>query len=118
MKSSKPGKVRKKMFNASHHVKSGMVKSMLSEDLKADHKIKSVRVRKGDSVKIMRGEYSGVEAKVSGVHVGSGKINVDGVKKQKIAGGDAQVGIHASNVKITRLNLDDDWRKKRIGPKE
>ena len=118
MSSKKPGKVRNRVYTAPHHVRSKVVKARLSEDLIKEYGIQTARVRKGDGVKIMRGEYSGVEAKVSAVHVETSRLDVAGIKQEKITGGDAQVGIHASKVLITTLNLDDDWRKKRLEAKK
>lgn len=118
MPSSKPSKVRKRIYTSAHHTRSKLVKSMLSEDLRGEYSVSSARLRKGDSVKIMRGEYSGVEAKVTAVHTESGRVDVEGIKQQKIAGGDAPIGIHASKLMITGLNLNDDMRKKRLGSKE
>jgi large subunit ribosomal protein L24 len=112
--SSIPRKARKNLFNAPNHVLSGMVKAGLSEDLRSKHGINSLRLRKGDTVKIVRGEYSGIEGKVSKVLLGEGRINVEGVTREKIAGGTKPIKIHPSKVVITNLNLDDKWRKKKI----
>jgi len=44
----------------------------------------------------------------------NGKINVDGIKRKKIAGGDMPVQIHPSIVMLMSLNMDDKLRKKKL----
>lgn len=112
--SSKPTKMRKLLFTRPIHRMSSSLRASLFSDLKSKHAINSARIRKGDSVKIMRGEYKGVEGKVTEVFLNSGKITIEGVTREKIAGGTSPVQIHSSNVSITSLDLGDPLRKKRI----
>lgn len=88
--------------------------SPLSEDLRQKYKKKTVRPRKGDSVKIVRGGFKGIEGKVSRVDGGKGKLFVEGVNREKIAGGTALAAIDPSNVIITSLDLDDKLRKRKV----
>lgn len=94
------------------------ISSNLSENLKKDYGKKSVRITKGDTVKIMRGEYKGVEGKVEKLNTAEGRLSIEGVQREKIKGGQVKVQIHASNVQITSLNLDDEKRKKKLQGKE
>lgn len=96
------------------HVRSSRMKAPLLQDLRLKYGIPSARVRKGDSAKIMRGEYKGVEGKITGIFPESGRVTVEGVSKEKVAGGNAPVQIHASNIALTALDLGDPWRKKKI----
>ncbi len=75
-------------------------------------------VIKGDTVKIIRGEYKGVEGKVEKINTGKGKLSIEGVQREKIKGGQVKVQIHASNVQISSLKLDDNYRKNKIENKE
>jgi large subunit ribosomal protein L24 len=102
------------MFQAPKHEKSKRIGATLSEDLKSKYTRSSLRIRKNDNVKVMRGEYKGIEGKVTKIFTDSGRINIDGVTREKISGGNIPIKIHASNVMITSLNLDDNWRKKRL----
>ena len=90
----------------------------MSNNLRKDHNTKSMRVVKGDTVKIMRGEYKGVEGKVEKLNTVKGKLSIEGVQREKIKGGQVKVQIHASNVRITSLHLDDKYRKNKIGNQE
>jgi len=118
--SSKPSKVRLRFYTASLHRRSHNLSASLSEELRSKHGRRSIRVVKGDSVKVMRGEYRGVEGKVIGVESSSGRVNIEGVTREKIAGGTVPVRIHASKVRVTSLNVEDKWRKRRLEgqPKE
>lgn len=56
----------------------------------------------------------GVEGKVTGVDLEMGTITIEGVTREKIAGGTVNVKIHSSNVLVTTLNLDDKLRKRKL----
>ena len=92
--------------------------SHLSEELRERYKRRSVRPTVGDSVKIVRGEFKDIEGKVTKVLSKDGRINVEGVNKEKLAGGNAPVPIDASNVIITSLKLDDKIRKRKLEVQE
>jgi large subunit ribosomal protein L24 len=88
--------------------------SNLSDDLKKQYNKRSTGVVKGDTVKIVRGEYKGVEGKVEKINTEKGKLSIEGVQREKIKGGNVKVLIHASNVIISSLNMDDNYRKNKI----
>ena len=98
--------------------KNTSVCSNLSNDLKKQYNKRSTTVIKGDTVKIMRGEYKGVEGKVEKINTGKGKLSIEGVQREKIKGGQVKVQIHASNVILSSLKLDDNYRKNKIENKE
>lgn len=112
-----PDKSRKQMYNAPKHVKSSMVSSMLSQDLREKYGVKSIRIRKNDNVKVLRGEYKGVEGKITKVFIDNGSINVEGVTHEKVAGGTIPIKINSSNVMVTNLNMKDNWRRKKLEQK-
>ena len=80
---TQPSKSRKSMYNAPNHIKSSMVGAPLSSDLREKYKVRSIRIRKSDGVKVLRGEYKGVEGKITKIFVGDGKLNVEGVTQEK-----------------------------------
>lgn len=113
--SSKPEKVRKSFANESVRQKGlKLARAMLSTDLKTKYATNSVRVRPGDSVKLVRGEYAGVEGKIQKVFPQEGRVTVEGVTREKIAGGTTPLRIHTSNIVITSLNLDDKFRRQKL----
>jgi large subunit ribosomal protein L24 len=92
--------------------------SNLSDDLKKQYNKRSTGVVKGDTVKIVRGEYKGVEGKVEKINTEKGKLSIEGVQREKIKGGNVKVLIHASNVIISSLNMDDNYRKNKMENKD
>jgi len=98
--------------------KSNNICSNLSSNLKKEYNRRSLRIVKGDSVKIMRGEYKGVEGKVEKLNTLKGRLSIEGVQREKIKGGQVKVQIHASNVRIMSLHLDDKYRKNKIENQE
>jgi len=84
----------------------------LSSKLKDSHGTRSVPVKKGDTVMILRGDRRGSEGKVTQVDRKNYRIFVEGANREKVDGTSIPVPIHPSKVMITRLNLDDKWRKK------
>lgn len=91
-----------------------MVRAGLSDELRSKYGVRSLRIRKGDSVKIVRGEYEGIEGKVNKIFSSASRINIEGITREKIAGGNVPIKVHSSKVIITGLNLDDKWRKNRL----
>ena len=87
--------------------------AQLAPELRERHGRRSLRPRVGDSVRIIRGEFKGVEGKVTKVDSG-GRVRVEGVTREKQKGGTAPVPIHSSNLLITNLVLEDKQRKKKL----
>jgi len=111
MSSKRSDRVKKKMAGLPLHALGKMLKARLSDDLRSKYAFKTARVRKGDSVRIVRGEFAGVEGKVTGVDVKHCRLTVEGVSRERVKGEQTPVKIHASKVVITSLNLDDKYRK-------
>jgi len=98
----------------SKHKRDKFLGSNLSVNLREKHNKRSMRVIKGDTVRILRGEYVGIEGKVEKVNTEKSTLSIEGVQREKIRGGNVKVQIHASNVQIISLNTDDDYRLKGI----
>lgn len=89
--------------------------SPLSKELREKHERKVVRPVKGDGVRIVRGGFKGIEGKITRVDTKLGKVFVEGVTREKIAGGKTgPVPIDSSKIMITSLNLEDKLRKANI----
>ena len=110
----KPRKVRKEIYNAPKHERRKMVSSHLSDDLIEKYGIRSLPVRKGDTVKIVRGLWKGTEGKVSGVDLKKMAISIEGVLISKADKKQVPRWIHASNVIITKLDLSDKIRYEKL----
>ena len=107
----KPTKMRNMLiYKASNQTRSKQLSGMLSEELRKKYGKRSIRAIKGDTVKILRGEFKGVDGKVSSVNILKNSIAIEGVKKEKTKGDKFDVHIHVSNVVITALNTEDSKR--------
>lgn len=111
MKTIKPRKQRKRLSQAPHHKRYRRFSTPLSDELKKSHNTNSFPVRTGDSVRIMRGDRKGFEGKVTRVDRTKYRIFVEGVTQEKVDGSTTLVPIHPSKTMITRLNLEDKWRR-------
>lgn len=98
----------------SKHKRDKFLGANLSENLREQQSKRSMRVIKGDTVRILRGEYVGIEGKVEKVNTEKSTLSIEGVQREKIRGGNVKVQVHASNVQIISLNTDDDYRIKGI----
>jgi large subunit ribosomal protein L24 len=96
----------------SKHKREKLLGANLSENLRKQHNKRSMRVIKGDTVRILRGEYVGIEGKVEKVNTERSTLSIEGVQREKIRGGKVKVQIHASNVQIISVNTDDEYRMK------
>lgn len=111
MKTVKPRKRRRRLFQAPLHQRRREFSAPLSAELKKAHNTNSFPVRTGDSVRIMRGDRKGLEGKVSRVDRAKYRVFVEGVTREKVDGTTILVPIHPSKVRITSLNLDDKRRR-------
>lgn len=115
----KPTKMRNSLiYRATFHTRSKQLGSQLSDDLRKKYGKKSIRVVEGDSIKIVRGEFKGVDGKVSKVSTKKNSVAIEGVKKEKTKGDKFDVYIHTSNLIVTGLNTDDKWRISKLEGKK
>ena len=111
---SKPSKQRKMLYQAPAHRIRKLLTAPLSEDLRTSQGRRSYPVRKGDTVKIVRGDFAGIEGKITDIDTNRQRLFVEGVTREKTSGTSANVSVHSSKVLITKLNLDDKWRAQSI----
>ena len=114
MKTTKPRKQHKRLYQAPLHKRYKQFSAALSSKLKASYDTNSIPVRMGDTVHIMRGDRKGFEGKVTGVNRTKYRIFVEGVTREKVDGTSMPIPIHPSKVRITRLSLDDKWRREAL----
>ncbi|HEY9387937.1 MAG TPA: 50S ribosomal protein L24 [Nitrososphaeraceae archaeon] len=100
-----------KLIHIPKHIRDLSISSNLEDNLRRQYGLRSCRVIKGDTVRVMRGEYSGIEGKVESVNTQSATLAIEGIQREKIRGGKVKVKIHSSNVTILSLNLEDKYRQ-------
>jgi len=112
--STQPRKQRKYRANAPNHKRRNMMSAHLSRVLRKEFGRRAVKIRKGDEVKVVRGEKKGSQGKIIRVDFSRMKIYVENVKGKKVSGQEVEIAIDPSNVVITRLDMDDKARAKSI----
>jgi len=115
----KPTKVRnQQIYRASLTTRSNQLGCHLSKDLRQKYGKRSIRVIKGDTVNVIRGEYKDVEGKVAKISIVDNSIAIEGIKKEKGKGDKFDVLIQTSNVIVTSLNTGDSWRMAKLEGKQ
>lgn len=112
MKSAKPSKQRKARYQAPLHGKQKLLGAHLAKNLKDQWNRRSLTLRKGDEVKVMRGKHAGKSGKISKVDLKRTKIYIENIKRKKVSGEEAHVPFSPSNILITDPVMDDPKRKK------
>lgn len=111
----KPTIIRNRtIYQASLSTRSKLLCSHLSKDLKNKYHKRSIRVTEGDTVKVVRGEFKGVTGKITSVSSLKNGITIEGIKKEKLKGGNVDVFVYTSNVIVTDLNTSDKWRASKL----
>ncbi len=115
----KPTKMRnQQIYQAPYAVRSKQLSGSLSKELRKKYGKRSIRLALDDSVRIIRGEYKGIDRKITKISIAKGSIAIEGIKKEKLKGEKIDVYIPSSNILITSLNTDDHWRKSKLEGKK
>jgi large subunit ribosomal protein L26e len=101
-------KSRKEHFSAPSSVRRVIMSAPLSKELREKYNVRSMPIRKDDEVTIVRGSNKDKEGKVTSVYRLKYVIHVERVTRDKANGASVPIGIHPSNVVITKLKLDKD----------
>jgi len=115
-KSHKARKQRRARGEASLHKRRRMVSAHLDSVLMREYNKRSVPVRKGDTVKIVRGstDLKGSENKVASIDLKNYKIIVENITIPKADGTQTERPVDPSDVIITKLDLSDSWRRRKL----
>lgn len=116
--SKQPRKQRKYRFNAPLHIKGKFLTAKLVKDIRAKNGVSRLRVRTGDKVRVLRGQFKGREGKVDRVDVKESKLFINKVDFLKKDGATrVQYPIDASNVVIVELDTTDKRRNEALKAK-
>ncbi|KAJ1976960.1 hypothetical protein H4R35_002482 [Dimargaris xerosporica] len=106
--SSSRRKCRKAHFSAPSGERRVIMSASLSKDLRAKHNFRAIPVRKDDEVMVIRGTHKGREGRVVQVYRKKYVIHIDRLVREKVNGATVPIGIHPSNVVVTKFKLDKD----------
>jgi len=116
-KSVQPRKQRLERYSAPLHKKQKYVHVHLTKDLRQKYGFRNVQVRKGDKVKLLRGQFKNKEDVVERVDLKKEKVFVKGVELIKKDGTKSSYPLNPSNLMITNLDLSDKKRKAKLNSK-
>lgn len=111
--STDPSKQRKYRENAPYHQQDRFLNARLADSLRERVGTKTLPIRTGDKVKVMRGDHSGATGEVEDVDRDDAVVYVNGVDREAVDGSEARIALDPSNLTITRLDLDDGRRLER-----
>ena len=114
VKSKKPRKQRKALYQAPLHKRQKLVSAHLSKELRAQFKKRSLPIKSGDEIKIMRGAFKGKTGKVADVDLKKMKVYIEGITRKKSDGKEVKIPFHPSNLLIVKAELSDKKRQKTI----
>ena len=112
--STQPRKQRKYRFNAPLHIKQKFMRAHLSKELRKKYSKRNFSLRKGDNVKIMRGQFRNKHGKIERVNLKGTFVYITGIEVAKRDGTKTLFPIHPSNLMITELNMDDKIRQQML----
>lgn len=112
--SSQPRKQRKFRYNAPLHIRQKLTKAHLSKELRSKYGFRSIQLRKGDTVKIARGDFRKKTGKVERVDLKKGKVYVSGADSVKKDGSKAFYPLNPSKLIVTELSGMDDRKRKKL----
>ncbi|WP_296860775.1 50S ribosomal protein L24 [uncultured Methanobrevibacter sp.] len=113
--SIQPRKQRKALYNAPAHARGKYLSATLSKDLKEKLGKKSLPLRSGDKVRVLRGDFKGHEGEVLDVDYGSYKVTIEEVTLSKPDGTAVFLPVDPSNLMIIDADTKDDRRIKNRG---
>ncbi len=105
-------KQRAYVRNAPLHVRGDFVAAHLQKDMRQRYGCRSLRLRPGDKVKVVRGAFRNKTGKVDRINVKEQKVYITGIEFTKRDGSKAMCPIHPSKIIIQEVDTSD---KKRLG---
>jgi len=107
-------KQRKVRYNAPLHVRQKYMHVHLSPELRKKYGVRNIMLKKGDKVKILRGQFKKKEVAVDRIDLKREKVYLNEVEFIKKDGSKTPYPLNPSNLMITTLNLSDKKRKAKL----
>ncbi len=106
-----PRKQRNLISQSPIHAHKNMLKCRLDEFLREEYSMRSLVPKKGDLVRIMRGQFRETEGKIVRVDYTKVRVYVDSATTTKSDGKETQIPIHPSNLLLVKLELNDERKQ-------
>lgn len=108
--SKQPRKQRKYLAKAPLHLRKKFLSINLSKELRKKYEKRNFPVRKGDTVKVMKGKFNKKQGKITGIYYKKSKVIIENIQVKKQDGSKVNVKFQPSNLQIIELNLEDKKR--------
>ncbi|HWG90321.1 MAG TPA: 50S ribosomal protein L24 [Candidatus Thermoplasmatota archaeon] len=117
MVTTQPRKQRLNLNNLPVHARRAQISSHIDPEYREARKIttRTTTLRKGDTVRVMRGDHAGTVGKVLTVDTRARKVTVEGVTVAKADKTEKARPVDPSNLLITKLDLSDALRREKLG---
>ena len=109
--SKRPGKQRKYSANLPIHQRKKLVSANLSKELRKKYNKRNIPLKKGFTIKIMKGKFKKKQGKVSKIDLKRLQIVVEGIQVKKLDGSKANFPLRASNLQIIKMETVDETKK-------
>lgn len=111
-------KQRKYRYNAPIHTKRKFINAHLSKELRSKYNKRSIGLKRGDKVKIMRGQFKGKTGKVERIDIERLCAYITGIEVIKKDGTKTLFPLNPSNLLISELTIDDKKRQQILDRKK
>ncbi|MEM4282342.1 MAG: 50S ribosomal protein L24 [Candidatus Woesearchaeota archaeon] len=112
--SKKPRKQRAYVAMAPLHVKRASLGAHLSKELAKRYGRRTLELRKGDQVMVMRGEFKKKIGTVEWVNLKKPAVRISGLERIRKDGSKVGVLFHPSKLQIIQLELSDKRRAEKL----
>ena len=114
IKSSQARKQRLTVYEMPSHHRKKLVSVTLSKDLRKEIGARNIVVRKGDTIKVLRGSHRDKKGVVAAVDRMHGFVQVQGINIKKVDGKEIPAKLTPSNLIITDIDTTDKKRFKNV----
>jgi large subunit ribosomal protein L24 len=108
--SKQPRKQHKYRATAPLHIRHKFLSANLSKVLREKYGKRSLPLRKGDEVLVMRGSFRKTKAKISSVDLKKTRVVLESIQRTKKDGSKVNVFFNPSKLQIQTLTLEDKER--------
>lgn len=116
--STQPRKQRKYRHHAPLHLRQKFMHCHLSAELRKKYSRRNIQLKKGDKVKVLRGQFRRKEGKVERINLKKSQVFLTNLERIKKDGTKLLVPFNPSNLLILELDLEDKKRKQKLETKK
>ena len=117
IKSKKPNKQRKHLHSMALHEQKKKVSAHLSKELRKELKKRSIGLRKGDEVKIMRGSHKGFKGKIARIDRKNARIFIEKLARKKADGTEILLPVTAPKLMVLAIATGREEKTENVKPK-